>query len=61
MSRATGPTLSALNQVDADAITFVTCSFGTGDLEVIGEAIADNKVVIGVIDHHTLQVERWPI
>jgi hypothetical protein len=36
----------------------VTCSFGTGDLEVIGEAIADNKVVIGVIDHHTLQVER---
>jgi TPP-dependent 2-oxoacid decarboxylase len=30
----------------------------TGDLKAIGEAITDKKVVIGVIDHHTLQVER---
>jgi 5-methyltetrahydropteroyltriglutamate--homocysteine methyltransferase len=51
------PTLAALNQVDADAITFETCSSGTGDLEAIGEIIKDKKIVIGVIDHHTLQVE----
>jgi 5-methyltetrahydropteroyltriglutamate--homocysteine methyltransferase len=52
------PTLAALNQVDADAITFETCSSGTGDLKAIGEIITDKKIVIGVIDHHTLQVER---
>jgi 5-methyltetrahydropteroyltriglutamate--homocysteine methyltransferase len=52
------PTLDALNQVDADALTFETCSSGTGDLKAIGAAIKDKKVVIGVIDHHTLQVER---
>jgi 5-methyltetrahydropteroyltriglutamate--homocysteine methyltransferase len=27
-------------------------------LEAIGEIIKDKKIVIGVIDHHTLQVER---
>jgi 5-methyltetrahydropteroyltriglutamate--homocysteine methyltransferase len=52
------PTLAALARVDADAITFETCSSGTGDLPAIGAAIADKKIVIGVIDHHTLQVER---
>lgn len=52
------PTLEALNRVDADAITFETCSSGPGDLKAIGEVIKDKKVVIGVIDHHTLQVER---
>ena len=52
------PTLKALNEVDADALTFETCSSGTGDLAAIGAAIKDKKVVIGVIDHHTLQVER---
>jgi 5-methyltetrahydropteroyltriglutamate--homocysteine methyltransferase len=52
------PTLAALNRLDADAITFETCSSGTGDLAAIGQAITDKKVVIGVIDHHTLQVER---
>jgi 5-methyltetrahydropteroyltriglutamate--homocysteine methyltransferase len=52
------PTLAALDQVDADAITFETCSSGPGDLAAIGAAIKDKKVVIGVIDHHTLQVER---
>ncbi len=52
------PTLEALNQIDADAITFETCSSGPGDLKAIGEIIKDKKVVIGVIDHHTLQVER---
>jgi len=52
------PTLEALNRLDCDAITFETCSSGTGDLKAIGEVIRDKKVVIGVIDHHTLQVER---
>src|ERR1700724_4326823 len=52
------PTLKALNEVDADVLTFETCSSGPGDLKAIGETITDKKVVIGVIDHHTLQVER---
>jgi 5-methyltetrahydropteroyltriglutamate--homocysteine methyltransferase len=52
------PTLEALDRVDADALTFETCSSGTGDLEAIGTIVKDKKIVIGVIDHHTLQVER---
>jgi 5-methyltetrahydropteroyltriglutamate--homocysteine methyltransferase len=52
------PTLEALAQVDADALTFETCSSGPGDLKAIGEIVKDKKIVIGVIDHHTLQVER---
>jgi 5-methyltetrahydropteroyltriglutamate--homocysteine methyltransferase len=52
------PTLEALAAVEADAITFETCSSGPGDLEAIGAVIRDKKIVIGVIDHHTLQVER---
>jgi 5-methyltetrahydropteroyltriglutamate--homocysteine methyltransferase len=52
------PTLEALNHVEADALTFETCSSGPGDLKAIGEVIKDKKIVIGVIDHHTLQVER---
>ncbi|HWV41961.1 cobalamin-independent methionine synthase II family protein [Pseudorhodoplanes sp.] len=52
------PTLEALNHVEADALTFETCSSGPGDLKAIGEVIKDKKVVIGVIDHHTLQIER---
>jgi 5-methyltetrahydropteroyltriglutamate--homocysteine methyltransferase len=52
------PTLEALNKVDADVLTFETCSSGAGDLKAMGEVIKDKKVAIGVIDHHTLQVER---
>jgi 5-methyltetrahydropteroyltriglutamate--homocysteine methyltransferase len=52
------PTLKALAKIDADTLTFETCSSGTGDLEAIGKTIEDKKVAIGVIDHHTLQVER---
>jgi 5-methyltetrahydropteroyltriglutamate--homocysteine methyltransferase len=52
------PTLEALSQVEADALTFETCSSGTGDLAAIGRIVTDKKVVIGVIDHHTLQIER---
>ncbi len=52
------PTLEYLNQVDADVITFESCSSGHIDLKAIGEVITDKKVAIGMIDHHTLQVER---
>ena len=51
------PALEALGQVDADVITFETCSSGGMDLEAIGKRIRDKKVCIGVVDHHTLQVE----
>ena len=52
-----GAALETLNGVDADVITFETRSSGTGDLPAIGEQITDKKIAIGVIDHHTLQVE----
>jgi 5-methyltetrahydropteroyltriglutamate--homocysteine methyltransferase len=51
------PALDALNRVDADVITFETCSSDGMDLEAIGGAIRDKKICIGVVDHHTLQVE----
>ena len=49
--------LDLLNQVDADVITFETRSSGETDLPAIGRQITSMKVGIGVIDHHTLQVE----
>jgi 5-methyltetrahydropteroyltriglutamate--homocysteine methyltransferase len=52
------PALEILNRVDADVITFESVSSGGMDLEAIGEHITDMKVVIGVIDHHSLQIER---
>ncbi len=52
------PALEILNQVDADVITFESVSSGGMDLEAIGQEITDMKVTIGVIDHHSLQVER---
>jgi 5-methyltetrahydropteroyltriglutamate--homocysteine methyltransferase len=51
------PALEVLNRVDADVITFETASSGGIDLEAIGREITEMKVAIGVIDHHTLQVE----
>ncbi|HYL90383.1 MAG TPA: cobalamin-independent methionine synthase II family protein [Burkholderiales bacterium] len=51
------PALDALSRVDADVITFETCSSAGMDLEAIGKKIRDKKVCIGVVDHHTLQVE----
>jgi 5-methyltetrahydropteroyltriglutamate--homocysteine methyltransferase len=50
--------LAMLDKVDADVITFESCSAGGMDLEAFGKAITDKKIAIGVIDHHTLQVER---
>jgi 5-methyltetrahydropteroyltriglutamate--homocysteine methyltransferase len=51
------PALELLNQVDADVITFEMASSRCADLEAVGRHITRMKVGIGVIDHHTLQVE----
>jgi 5-methyltetrahydropteroyltriglutamate--homocysteine methyltransferase len=51
------PALEVLNDVDADVLTFETKSSGAVDLEAIGAGITEKKIAIGVIDHHTLQVE----
>jgi 5-methyltetrahydropteroyltriglutamate--homocysteine methyltransferase len=50
--------LEMLNKVDADVITFESVSAGGADLEAIGKIITGKKIAIGVIDHHSLQVER---
>jgi 5-methyltetrahydropteroyltriglutamate--homocysteine methyltransferase len=51
------PSLALYNQCDADVLTFETCTSGGMDLEAIGKEITGKKIAIGVIDHHTLQVE----
>jgi 5-methyltetrahydropteroyltriglutamate--homocysteine methyltransferase len=51
------PALELLNQVDADVITFEMRSSNAMDLDAVAQAIAEKKVCIGVIDHHTLQIE----
>jgi 5-methyltetrahydropteroyltriglutamate--homocysteine methyltransferase len=51
------PSLETYTKVDADVITFESSSSGGIDLEAIGKTITDKKIAIGVIDHHTLQVE----
>ena len=50
--------LELLNKVDADVVTFESCSAGGMDLADFGKQITDKKIAIGVIDHHTLQIER---
>ena len=53
------PAIEALNKLDADVLTFECCSSGSADIDAIGTGVAeDKKVAVGVIDHHTLQVER---
>ena len=52
-----GPAVGPLNRLDVDVITFECCSMGGSDLEAIGRGIKDKKIAIGVVDHHTLQVE----
>ena len=51
------PAIAPLNRVDADVLTFENCSSGGMDLEAIGRGIKEKKIAIGVVDHHTLQVE----
>ena len=51
--------LEMLDKVDADVITFESASAHGMDLEAFGKVISsDKKICIGVIDHHSLQVER---
>ena len=42
----------------AAEITFESVSAGGADLADFGKIITDKKIAIGVIDHHSLQVER---
>src|SRR6059036_2743214 len=51
------PALDVMNQVDADVITFEMKSSNAMDLEPVCKQITGKKIAIGVIDHHTLQVE----
>jgi 5-methyltetrahydropteroyltriglutamate--homocysteine methyltransferase len=51
------PAIEPLNRLDVDVITFECCSMDGSDLEAIGRGIKDKKIAIGVVDHHTLQVE----
>jgi 5-methyltetrahydropteroyltriglutamate--homocysteine methyltransferase len=51
------PALDPLNRVDADVITFECCSSGGLDFEAVARRIPEKKIAIGVVDHHTLQVE----
>src|SRR6266568_3925208 len=51
------PALEVLNQVEADVITFEMKSSNAMDLEAVCKQITGKKIAIGVIDHHTLQVE----
>jgi len=52
------PSLEFLNQVDADVLTFESCSSNRQELNLIGKHITGKKIAIGVIDHHSLQVEK---
>ena len=52
------PALEFYNQLDADVITFESCSSGMRDIPAIGRRITDKKIAIGMIDHHSLQIER---
>jgi 5-methyltetrahydropteroyltriglutamate--homocysteine methyltransferase len=51
------PALEVLNQLDADVITFEMKSSNAADLETVCNQITGKKIAVGVIDHHTLQVE----
>jgi len=51
------PALPYFARVDADVLTFECCSSGGLDFKAIAERVPDKKIGVGVIDHHTLQVE----
>ena len=50
--------LPHLAQLDVDVLTFECATTDGMDLELIGRAIQDQKVAVGVVDHRNLQVER---
>ncbi len=51
------PVLAAYEKLEADVLAFETCSSGFNDLAEMGKALTKQKIAVGVIDHHTLQVE----
>ena len=55
--RATSRRWKPITPSTPTLITFESSSSGGIDLEAIGKTIAEKKIAIGVIDHHTLQVE----
>ncbi|HAY46492.1 MAG TPA: hypothetical protein DCY55_09455 [Gammaproteobacteria bacterium] len=52
------PSLEFLNMVDADVLTFESCSSSMQDIPAIGKIITEKKIAIGMIDHHSLQIEK---
>jgi 5-methyltetrahydropteroyltriglutamate--homocysteine methyltransferase len=50
--------LPHLARLDVDVLTFECATTDGMDLELIGRAIQDKKVAVGVVDHRNLQVER---
>jgi 5-methyltetrahydropteroyltriglutamate--homocysteine methyltransferase len=50
--------LEIYNEVDADVVTFESCSSGMRDVPEIGKIVKDKKIAIGMIDHHSLQIEK---
>jgi 5-methyltetrahydropteroyltriglutamate--homocysteine methyltransferase len=52
------PALEFYNQIDADVVTFESCSSGMRDIPAIGKIVTEKKIAIGMIDHHSLQIER---
>jgi 5-methyltetrahydropteroyltriglutamate--homocysteine methyltransferase len=50
--------LPYLAKLDVDVLTFECATTDGMDLELIGRAIQDKKVAVGVVDHRNLQVER---
>jgi len=50
--------LPHLARLDVDVLTFECATTDGMDLEVIGKAIPDKKIAVGVVDHRNLQVER---
>lgn len=50
--------LATYNGIDADVITFESTSSGMRDIPAIGRVIEEKKIAIGMIDHHSLQIER---
>ncbi|MYF71564.1 MAG: cobalamin-independent methionine synthase II family protein [Proteobacteria bacterium] len=50
--------LETYNGIDADVITFESTSSGMRDIPAIGRVIEEKKIAIGMIDHHSLQIER---
>jgi 5-methyltetrahydropteroyltriglutamate--homocysteine methyltransferase len=50
--------LPHLARLDVDVLTFECATTDGTDLELIGKAIQDKKIAVGVVDHRNLQVER---